>query len=371
MQLEVLQENFSKALSITSRFANPKAQLPVLGNIYLSGSNNRLLICSTNLEISIATSVGAKVKEAGEITIPGRVMNEVVSNLAPGVINLLSEKETLEISSQNFSSRILGMNAADFPKIPQSLGKNAFSFPRVEFLQCLSQVVFCASVDETRPVLTGVLFLFKKAGVTLVATDGFRLSQKKLKQKGFEKEKNIILPKSALVELSRLVNDEDEISIAIREEDNQVVFGVGDTILTTRVLEGDFPDFEKIIPKEETVKIALDKEELLRGVRLAAVFARDSANIVKVKAVKGEIGLVAESQLAGSQENKVEAKIEGSLPEGGFEISFNFRFLEEFLHAASGDEVDISLSSPSAPGVFTDPSDPDFLHLIMPVRVQS
>jgi len=369
MKLETLQENFSRALSVASRFASAKAQLPVLGNIYLSANTNKLLICSTNLEVSVAIAIGAKVVTGGEITIPSRVISELITNLTPGPITLTSEKEVLEISSSNFSSSISGMNAADFPKVPESLGKNPFSIPKDVLLQALSQVSFAASVDETRPVLTGVLFLFKKGGVTLVATDGFRLSQKKLALKTFEKEKNMILPKGALLELSRLTNEDEDISFSVREEDNQVVFGVGDIVLTTRVLDGEFPDFEKIIPKETRVRVSVDKEDFLRGVKLASVFARDSANIVRLSLKKDGVFIQAESQMAGRGESVIEAKIEGSTT-NGFEITFNYRFLEEFLHAVPGEDVSIGLSSENSPGVFTDPSDPNFLHLIMPVRVQ-
>ncbi|OGM15811.1 DNA polymerase III subunit beta [Candidatus Woesebacteria bacterium RBG_19FT_COMBO_42_9] len=369
MKLEVLQENFSRALSTASRFASSRAQLPVLGNIYLSAKKNKLLVCSTNLEVSVAISIGAKVSSEGEITIPSRVISELVVNFTPGAIMLNSEKEILEISSSNTNSSVSGMNAVDFPEVPQSLGKTSYSFPKEALLQALSQVVFAASTDETRPILTGVLFLFKKGGLSLVATDGFRLSQKKLQDAGFHQEKKVILPKSALSELARIGIEEQDLKLSFREEDNQVVFGVGDTILSTRILEGDFPEFEKIIPKETNIKVSLDKDDLLRAVKLASVFARDSANIVRFSLKKDGVVIAAESQMAGRQESQVEAKVEG-LPTGGFEISFNYRFLEEFLHAVSGGDVNIGLSNENAPGVFTDPSDVNFLHLIMPVRVQ-
>lgn len=369
MKVQILQENFSKALSIASRFASSKAQLPVLGNIYLAAQKNRLQIISTNLEISVATSIGAQVKTAGEITVPSRVISEIISNLGPGALNIEAEKEQLKISSANFFSSVSGMNASDFPEVPKALGKEALPLPKEEFLKAISQVAFSASVDETRPILTGVLFIFKKGGVVLVSTDGFRLSQKKVGLKGFEKEKKVILPRSVLNEVVRLAEDGD-ISFSFENEGNQVIFSLGDTILSSRTLEGEFPDFEKIIPKVSETKVALDKEDLLRSVKLASVFARDSANIVKFSLKKASVVIRAESQLSGSQESEIEAKIEGGASANGFEIAFNYRFLEDFLHASYGDEINIGLSNASAPAVFTDPSDNDFLHLIMPVRIQ-
>jgi DNA polymerase-3 subunit beta len=368
MNVQVLQENLSKALTTAARFTSSRAQLPVLGNILLSANRNKLLVSSTNLEISIALSLGAKVGKEGIITVPSRVIADLVANLPSGTITLSTEKEQLTIETEKFHSTISGMNASDFPEIPQSLGKSAFSFPKEEFLEALSQVLFAVSIDETRPVLTGVLLIFKKDQLILVATDGFRLSQKKISLKAGAREGRIILPKTVLMEVLRLSNEGEEILFEIRAKDGQCVFGIDETILSSRVLEGEFPDFERIIPKETNLRIDLDKEELLRAVKLSSVFARDSANIVGLKVLKDSIELSAESQLAGSQKTEVEAKIEGK--EKDFEISFNYRFLEEFLQVAKGDGVVLEFSTSSAPGVFTDPKDSSFLHLIMPVRIQ-
>ena len=368
MDIQVLQENFSKALITASRFTSSRAQLPVLGNILLKASRNKLSVSSTNLEISIALSIGAKVEKEGEITIPSRVITDLASNLRPGTISLSTQKEQLTIEAEKFHSVVSGMNPSDFPEIPQALGKTAFALPKEDFLDALSQVLFAASIDETRPVLTGVLLIFKKGQLILVATDGFRLSQKKIALKAAAKEGNIILPKNVLMEVLRLSGEGEEVLFEARTKDGQCVFGIDDTILSSRVLEGEFPDFERIIPKESNLKISLDKEELLRAVKLSSVFARDSANIVGLKVLKGAVELSAESQLAGSQKTQVEAKVEGA--EKDFETSFNFRFLEEFLHSIKGEEILLEFSTSSAPGIFTDPKDPSFLHLIMPVRIQ-
>lgn len=371
MKLQILQEDFSKVISIASRFTSPKAQLPILGNILLSSSGTKLSVAATNLEVSISISIGAQVEKEGEITIPARVISDLVSNLPSGQTSLEAKKEQLKISAQGFSSLISGMNTGDFPSVPSSLAKEVVKLPKEDFITALSQVSFAASVDETRPVLTGVLFIFQPSGLTLVATDGFRLSQKKIPLKAVKEKKRVILPRLALSEIPRLSGDEENISFSFRDKDNQVVFGLSKAILSSRILEGEFPNFEKIIPKESNYKINLDKEELLRAVKLASVFARDSANVVKFKAKKGVVEISAESPHTGRQETQVDAKVEGVTEKKPFSISFNYRFLEDLLNAVEGDEVQINFSGPSAPGVFTDPKDKSFLHLIMPVRIQS
>lgn len=373
MKLTVLQENLEKAIGVASRFASVKAQLPILSNILISAQKTKIMICATNLEVSVAVSIGAKIEEDGEISIPSKVINEIVGNLPHETVNLSSEKEQLKLSAPNFSSVILGMNSSDFPKIPSSIGKEkAVIISKKELLAALSQVIFATSVDETRPVLTGVLFIWEKENLILVATDGFRLSQKKIKLASQSILPRFILPKLILSELLRSTEEIEEILMDLRDKEKQAVFGLGDTILASRLLEGEYPDFEKIIPKKSSCSILVDKEEALRGVRLASIFARDGANIVKIKVLKESLKITAESASSGNQETKVDAKVTFTGPEvsDGFEIAFNYRFLEDFLHSVVGEEVEMNFSGPNAPGVFKDTQDASFLHLIMPVRVQ-
>lgn len=369
MKITVLQENLSKALSTCSRFTSTRAQLPVLGNILFSASKTKLKVSATNLETSIVVSLGAQIKEEGEITIPAKVATEIVTNLLPGSVELESSKEHLVIKSQGFNAKALGINPAEFPKIPQEIDSvNSIILPKELLLESLGQLLFAVSLDESRPVLTGILFIFSKEGLTLVATDGFRLSQKNIAFKNKGIQQKLVLPKNPLMEVAKLGAEAEEIKIVFKEKENQAVFGLDGTILSSRILEGKFPDYEKIIPQNSTLMLKADKEELLRAVKLASVFARDSANIVKFKVGSDSLNLSAESAQAGSQEMVVEAKVEGETP---FEISFNYRFLEEFLRAIKGEEVQMKFTSSDAPGVFVDTLDPNFLHLIMPVKIQA
>ena len=371
MKLQILQENLERAVSTTSRFASTRAQLPILSNILLSTKKSKIYISSTNLEISASVQVGAKVEEEGEISIPAKVISELVANLPKETVSLTSEKEQLKVSVSGFSSTVLGMNSSDFPKIPNTIEKEkSISFSQDEIVGALGQVIFATSTDETRPILTGVLFLFGKNSLSLVATDGFRLSRKTLPLKvGKGVPHSVVIPKGVLSEISRTASEDGEILFGVQDKEKQVIFGIGDTVLTSRLLEGEYPDFEKIIPKSSTTKVLIDKEEFARAVKLASIFARESANIVKIKVLKDSVNISAESSSAGSQETTVDAKVESG--ERNFEISFNYRFVEDFLHSATGEEVKMEFTTVSAPGVFTDTSDPSYLHLIMPVKVQS
>jgi DNA polymerase-3 subunit beta len=367
VKVQVLQENLSKALLIANRFVSVRAQLPVLSNILFTAKKNKLIISSTNLENSVSISIGAKTESVGEITIPSRVIADLVSNLNPGILNISVEKERASIRSGNFKSQVSGMNASDFPSVPQVIGKNSIKIKSDEISKALNKVLFAVSTDETRPVLTGVLFLIKKNLSYLVSTDGFRLSRKKINLKG-KKDEKFIIPKNILSDLGKLSGDVDNIDFSYKVKDGQVVFGVGDSVLTSRLIEGEFPDFEKIIPKEASYKVNVDKEELLQAVKLASVFARDSANVVKFIIKKDSVLISAESKQAGSQEMEIDAKVLGDKKD--LEIAFNYRFLEEYLNVVEADDLQMEFSNSNAPGVFSDPKDSDYLHLIMPVKIQ-
>ena len=377
MKLQVLQEQFASSLTVANRFTSSRSQLPILGNLYFSASKNKLLISGTNLEMSIVHFLGAKVEKEGEITIPAKVISELVSDLPKGTLNLESEKEKLSISTPNFTSVISGMNVSDFPTVPRVISDPILIFDKKAVLETLTQLLFSVSNDETRPVLTGILFMFipgspKKGGeIVLVSTDGFRLSKKRLAvEEKLQKEK-VIIPRNVLSELVRIAGETEKIKFSNFKKDNQVIFGLEQIILASRVIEGNFPDFEKIIPQSTGVKIKLDKEEFLRSVRLASVFARDSANVVKIGLGEADVRVSAESAQSGSQETIVDAKIENDTGQKDITIAFNFKFLEDILNVLKGDEIVIGLNDSDSPGVFTDPKDTDFLHLIMPVRMQS
>jgi DNA polymerase-3 subunit beta len=374
MKLTVLQENLNKNISLASRFTSSRAQLPILGNILLKATKTKLSISATNLEVSVSTSIGAKVEKEGEIAIPSKVLAELTGNLPKENIDLEVEKEQLKVTAPGFTSTLLGMNSSDFPKIPSGVNKDkVINIGTDIFSKALEKVIFAVSLDETRPILTGVLFKFLSDGIEIVSTDGFRLSQSKIPNVKSKSSHSVVIPRSILSEIGRNSENKD-LSFEFREKEKQVIFEVGETTLSSRLLEGDFPDYEKIIPKTSSHKVTVDKEDFLRAVKLASIFARDNANIVKIKLMKESIKISAESSAAGNQETKVDAKIEsGSRGQGAgeFEIAFNYKFLEDFISSVGGESVVMEFSEVDKPGVFLDPSSPDYLHLIMPVKIQS
>jgi len=374
MKIQVLQENLIKALNIAGRSISSKAQLPVLANFLLATEKNRLKVAATNLEMGVIIWLGAKIEKDGSITLPSRIFQELVSSLPAEKIDLEVKENTANLNCGSFKASFNGISANEFPLLPES-EKKIFSFPSEIFSQVINQVAFASATDEGRPILTGVLLKIDGKTLSYVATDGYRLSVKKIETKEITKEENLkslVIPAKTLMEVSRIIADQSKqesvlVEMGLTKDGNQVIFLFPEIELSTRLLEGEFPDYEKIIPKDFSTKVTLDKGELIRAVKIASIFARDSANIVKFKFQEGKLTISANSPQVGENQSEVEAKIEG---EGG-EIAFNFRFLLDFLNSVVSEEIIFEMSGSLNPGVFRIKDDPDFLHIIMPVRLQS
>lgn len=370
MKLTVLQQNLKESLSLATHFITSKAQLPILGNVYLKATKTKLLITATNLETSVSTSIGAKIENEGEITVQGKVLYDLISNLRSGNVELEAEGEQLKIQSGSFKSMVVGMNTSDFPKVPDKvLPDNQIKLKSAELVKALNRTSFAVSTDDTRPVLTGILFKFSEKQLSLVATDGFRLSKVDLPFEQKVEVEKFIVPKTILSEVSRF-GSEDEVLISYSKTDNQVVFGVGETVFSSRVIEGNFPDFEKIIPKSSSFKIDVDKADFEQAIKLSGVFARDSGNVIRINVKKDKITVLAQSSNSGNQETDVDIKLETEekLGEEGVIISYNFRFIEEFLKSVEGESLLVELNNSNAAGKFLDPKTSNYLHLIMPIR---
>ena len=367
MKIEVLQEKLSKSLNISSRFVANRAQLPILNNVMLDGNKTKLSIYATNLEMSAVISIGSKVTTSGKITVPSRILTDIITNLSPGNVSLEAEKEQLKISAGSFNCNLMGINASDFPNVPSVLSKASFKLPYDLLLKALLKTLFCVSNDEARPILTGVLFVFGSSGLTLVATDGFRLSLKKIPFKTDIKDQRVVIPKNILLEISKLLKS-DSLNVEFNEDSNQALFQFEDIVLSSRIIDGEFPDFEKIIPKSFEVTVNLGKEGFAQAVKLSSVFARRSSNVIKLTIKKDGLTVSSESEKAGTQTSHLDAKVEGLTND--LVVAYNFRFIEEFLNVIEGEDVGIELTDSTSPGVFKDPKDPNFLHLIMPVKIQ-
>lgn len=369
MKLTVLQENLSKGISSVERFVSTKTQLPVLSNIYLKTENGRLKLQATNLETGISLWLGAKVEKKGEATVPARIFSEFLSSLPKDKVKLELEGNLLKISCGAFKASFAGVPASDFPPLPTLGDKRPdMIFSSASFFPAITQVSFAAAHDEGRPVLTGVKFEPREEKLALIATDGYRLSVKEFKESKMKVSSPMIIPARSLLEVLRLggEGEEEEVGLSFTEKGNQVIFALPDAEIVTRLIEGDFPEYQKIIPASFSTKAILEKEAFLKAVKVAAIFARDSANIVRFEAKKDGFLIAANSPQVGENKTKIEAKLEGEEQK----IALNCRFLLEFLGNLQEEEIVLEMTGPLNPAVFRLPQDPSYLHIIMPVRVQ-
>lgn len=373
MKLSLLQQNLDQALTHTSRFVSIKNQLPILNNILLATDTGRLKISATNLELGIKYWIGAKIEKEGTITLPVKEIAEFVSYLSPERIDIvLDDKNLLQLSSSKTQSTFTTAPAKDFPDLPSINPKTSIKLDLSLLSQAVSQITFSAAVDDARPVLTAVLCQFTKNNLLLVATDGFRLSLKNIKLvnpinlKSDKESLTFLIPARSLIEVAKLAKNEKQITMGLTSDQNQIVFVLEDLELVSRLIEGDYPDYKRIIPDSYITKIHLNKEEFAQAIKIASVFASQSANVVKFTVGKNDIKLSANAPQIGRNQATVEARVEGQ----PLEIAFNYKFVSEFIDACQGEEIVIELNESLTPGFFHDQSDPHFTHIIMPVRLQ-
>ena len=374
MKVLTLQENLSKGLSLVSRVVSSKAQLPILSNILLATDKGRLKLSATNLETGINYWLGAKIEKEGAISVPAKTLTEFVSLLPPEKVQLEVKDSTLNIVSGSYSANLVGLPASEFPVVPSLKEEKTFSFSPEELLKGISQTIFAASQDEGRPVLTGVLFQLKDEDLILVATDGYRLSFRKMKagknlKEVKEFQRGLIIPARVLGEVEKIISgsqQKEEISLAITSSSNQIIFVTPEAEIVSRLIEGSFPEFEKIIPEKWTTKVVLEKEGFLRAVRTASIFARESANIVKFKIQNSKFKISANAPQVGDNLIELEAKQEGEENS----IAFNSRFILDFLNSTEANEISFEMTTSLNPGIFRPAGDSSYFHIIMPVRVQ-
>lgn len=364
MKFTILQQDLISALSSVSRSCGVRSQLPVLGNILLQTDHGKLKLVATNLEIGVIKYINTEISEEGEITVPAKTLVEVVANLGGEKIEFSATSDNLEISTPTFSSSLSGIPATEFPSIPLS-GKEMAVVDPLVLMKSLPQVAFSAASDDGRPVLTGILTEIKGGNLQLVATDGYRLAYRSIQIKNNASLK-VLIPRRTFEEVVRLINEDevDRVSISTSDEQNQVVFKFGSTQVSSRLIEGNFPAWEKIIPTQAIARAVIERSEILKGVKLAAVFTRSEANIVTLQSLPHKLILTSQAKELGSQKKEIEAETEGQ----ELSIAFNTRFLIDVLSALSSTQVMIELSGNLSAALIKPVGEEGWQYIIMPVN---
>ncbi|MBI4059082.1 DNA polymerase III subunit beta [Candidatus Microgenomates bacterium] len=361
MQISLLQEELIKGINTVYRFVSTKSQLPILSHILISIEKGRIRLCGTNLESGINYWLGAKVEEDGQIAVPAKILVDTISSLKPGKIELTEKEGILTISSGNSLITIPTIPANDFPQVDYELSKQKIVLPKNLLESIVHQVLFTAGGEEGRVEFTGVLFWPRDKELVVVATDGVRLSVKRLTT-SLDLPGKMLIPAKIIGEINKIFNN-SEVKFSFDEDKNQALFGNEDIVVVSKVLDSEkYPDFERIIPQGVNVTILADKEELQNTLKLSAIFSRDYG--VRLEFANNECVLVSENPQTGTQKSTIPVKLEGD----SLIISFNWRFLNDFLNSVSGSEVEFKFVNNMSPGLFIDPKDKTYTHLIMPIR---
>lgn len=365
MELSVTQENLAKALSSVGRVASSKAGLPILSNILLRTDGNRLLVAATNLEVASTHHIGAKIVTPGAITIPARLVSEFVSSLPKGTVELKVENSHLRISSGTYASVINGVVADEFPELPTIDEQSSiqYSINSADFKQAVSQTIITSSSDSTRPILTGVYWHSFEGHLYLAATDGYRLSERRLVET--TSEVAAIIPTSTLQEVMRTISDDTDV-VEMLFDETQVRFRVGDAEITSRLIDGNYPDYRQLIPATSETSITLATAEFVRITKIAGLFARESGGSVTLTADSDKKSLSIHSIASELGENTSSAS---ATVTGDGQVTLNSRYLSEALGVIDGETVEFRFSGKLSPCVLTAAGDDvNYKHIIMPLK---
>lgn len=401
MRVSCFQENLAKGLSIVGRAVSSRSTLPVLGNILLEAKDNQLRLAATNLEIGINCWIGAKVEDEGAITVPARLLAEFVNSLPPEKIDmeLAVRTQTLHLNCARYEANIKGIDAAEFPIIPtvdngdgpeqtaETLEGSTIALETSGLRRMIDQVVFAAATDESRPTLTGVEVSFKDNRLAMAATDGYRLSVRSVElDSPLDEDLTVIVPAKSLGELGRVIADADEerpVQVTVTQARNQILFRVWGRGHETRgafhqvdvvsqLIDARFPDYRGIIPKGHDTRTVVPTDSLLKAVRVAQLFARDNANIIRLAVLPGNgenpgvLRLTATSAEMGDNVNELDAMVEGE----DLEIAFNARYLIDVLSQIDEPQVVLETTQPNRPGTLrpVGVGNEEFLHVVMPMH---
>jgi DNA polymerase-3 subunit beta len=366
-----MQENLARGLSVVSRAVSNRS-LPVLTNVLLKTEDGGLKLTATNLEIGITYWVPGKIEVDGATSVPARLLTDLVNSLPGGepIVLELGDGETLHIRSGRFESNIKGISADDFPTVQTAGERPITRIPQKVLRQALEETAFAAASDEARPILTGVLARFEGDQLTLAAADNYRIAVKTISILDPVEETSVVIPARALHELSRVLADvDDPVAIVLAHARNQILFHLEGVDLVSRLIDGQYPNYQTVLPASHSTRVVLDREELLRAVRPAALIAHESANIVKLGVgLDGDPGItVSANAEVGDHVGRIEADVEGD----GTTIAFNARFLADVLQNVDAEQFALELNGPLSPGVFKPVGDDRYVHVVMPLRTTS
>src|SRR5436190_15981329 len=363
MKVVCRQDDLAQKLGVVSRAVSTRATVQILSGVLLRAEGGHLHLAATDMELSLRSSLEAQVEGDGAVVVPGRLLVDLVRLLPDSEVTIehRADESVVRITSGPSSSTLHTYAAEDFPRLPDLDTVGTFTVDRVPLLDTVSRVARSASRDESRPVLTGILVRFEAGKLVMAATDSYRLSVKETELSGEVPELEAIIPARALAELSRIAQSGESVELGVHE--NQVVFAAEDVWLTTRRIDGQFPNYKQLLPEAFEHDVTIPRTELLDLVRRVSVMAQRNSPL-RLRFAEGELTVSAQTQDVGEARESVPVQFTGE----PLEIGFNAEFLREGIESVSTDDIQLRLISPLRPGLITAEGD-DFWYLIMPIRL--
>jgi DNA polymerase-3 subunit beta len=375
MKVTCLQENLARGLGIVGRAVALRSTLPITSNVLISTEHGRIKLAATNLDIALSCWIGGQIEEEGAITVPARLLTDFVNSLPAEKIQftLAPRSRQVKLVCARNEATIGGMDADDFPPIPAVEG-DTLEIDAKMLREAITQVVFSAATDDSRPVLTGVDLVVEGNKLTLAAADGFRLAVRHLElKKKISERQEVIVPSKALAELNRLLQDQDEpVAMTFNANKTQVLFRLKDVELVAQLIQGTFPDYSRLIPKEWGSRAVVEVRDFLQETKIASIFARDGSGIVRITFQGGEDGkpgemtVSARAEEIGDNSGVLDAAVEGEPSK----IAFNGKYLQDVLAVLDGGRVALETTGPSQPGVIRPIDNENYVHVVMPMFVQ-
>ncbi len=364
MKVVCTQENLKKGLMITSRISNGSTTLPVLNNVLIKTDQGVIKLSSTNLEMGVNTWVRCKVDEEGGISVPAKTLADLINNLPNDNITLSTDNNQLLIETSNYQTKIKGLAPDEFPLIPQIEEQNAVEIKSKELRTAISQTSFAAAYSETQPEISGVLFNFDENKLKIAATDRYRLAEKSVDIKG-SAVKNLIVPNKAVQELAKVLGSSDNETVQVFFTQNQVMFKTEETELTSRLIDGQYPDYKQIIPQSFTTEIDLSTENLGTAMRTAGIFTQTGNNVSLVYTSPDKLVISSSSGDIGESNLQIPCEVRGD--DG--KIIFNHRYILDCLSTIGTKNVTFQIINENFPALLTSKELPGYIYLVMPIKI--
>ena len=364
MKIKITQNNLNRALALLSRVASTRTPLPILSNILLSASDKTLELSATNLEVALTHTASGKIDEEGSVTVPARLLHDFIAQLPKDLtVELVFEKSKLFISAGSYSSHIQGTTSEDFPALPTITKGTELTLQSSDLKTALDRTMLAASNDETRPVLGGVYFHTEDGELSIAATDGYRLAESKISK--INADVSAIIPSTTLQDVIKIIQDSNSKEVTLLFDESQFGITVDESKLVSRLVDGQYPDYQQLIPENSDVSFEVPRAELLTAAKLAGLFARESGGSITLSASEADNKVTISS--VASQVGDNSSEIAGSV-NGSGDVVLNVRYLTDALNCFDGESISFRFSGSISPCVLTSASQPGYQHIVMPLK---